>query len=195
MVEHLPTLMLARARGISLPLMGPNKHLRSEHGLGIGKLQIFGDDAAVLFRHFVGVDAPAAGRQLNKSGATFAWLSPNEWLLVGPEQDVAAWLASLDALGADALLAVDLSHARASFLLTGAGAGDVLAALCPLDLWTELFPVDAVARSLLGDASMFIARLADLADGPQWRIVVDQTMAGYAARMLAGPINHRGTQS
>lgn len=148
--------------------------LAVEHDLALAKVQTLGDAAG-----------PAAGKQEHAGGLTRAWMAPNEWLLIGPQAIVATAMAA--ATGDDALV-VDLTHGRTAFLLSGAEARDALAAHCPLDLWPATFPVDAVARTLLGDTSMFIARLADGADGPCFRIIVDQTMAAYAARMLAGPV-------
>lgn len=187
-------LMMALTRaepGVS-PLTRPGFALRVEQGLGIGKLQVVGAAPAAVFRRIAGFEAPAAGRQIHERGANFAWMSPNEWLLAGAEDDVHAWLARLGERGGDEALAIDLSHGRASFVVDGADVRDVLASLCPLDLWHETFPVDAVARSLLGDTGMFIARLADVAGGPRFRIVVDQSMAAYAGRLLAGPKTRSG---
>jgi sarcosine oxidase, subunit gamma len=181
------TMALNRAESGVSPLIRPGFALRVEQGLGIGKLQVIGADPAAVFRRIVGFGAPATGRQIHERGANFAWMSPNEWLLTGAEDEVRAWLAQLGERGGEETLAIDLSHARASFVVDGANVRDVLASLCPLDLWSERFPVGSVARSLLGDTGMFIARLADLADGPRFRIVVDQTMETYAARLFAGP--------
>jgi sarcosine oxidase subunit gamma len=188
-------MTLSRTLSNTPALVRPGFRLRVEHGLAIGKLQIFGADPEAKFRHVLGLDAPAAGKQIERLGCAFAWLSPSEWLLTGPEFEVVAWLAQIDARGGDDVLAVDLTHARAALLLDGKDARDVLASVCPLDLWSQAFAVHAVARSLLGDTGMFIARLADLTDGPRFRLIVDQTMEAYAVRLLAGPSSRSGTLS
>jgi sarcosine oxidase subunit gamma len=107
-------------------------------------------------------------------------------LIIGAEADVAHMVERLNAQGGDEILALDVSHARFGMVLSGRDARLSLAAHCPLDLADDVFPVGMVARSLLGDTGMFLARLPDSGDGPQLRIVVDQTMAGYAVQMLAG---------
>jgi sarcosine oxidase, subunit gamma len=188
-------MALTRAGPGVSPLTRPGFALRTEPDLGIGKLQVLGADPAAVFRRIVGHDAPAAGRQIHEQGVNFAWLSPSEWMLTGNELEIRARLATIDQRGGDEALVVDLSHARTSFVLDGAHVRDVLAALCPLDLWSQAFPVGSVARSVLGDAGMFIARLADLAGGPRFRVVVDQTMEAYAARLLAGPQPRSGDSS
>jgi sarcosine oxidase subunit gamma len=138
---------------------------------------------------------PSATRQITVAETSFAWLSPNEWLLCGPEAAVLTWLARIDQQGCDDALALDLSHARGALRLGGPEARDALAAVCPLDLWSESFAVDTVARSLLGETGMFIVRLADVNGSPQFRIIVDQTMLAYAARMLADPTTLPGIRS
>jgi hypothetical protein len=70
------------------------------------------------------------------------------------------------------------------------GGRDALAAHCPLDLRGRSFPVGAVARSLLGEAGIFIAREADVAGETLFRLIVDQTMAHYAVRLLAAAGRH-----
>jgi sarcosine oxidase subunit gamma len=176
---------LSRAWPTAASFTRPGASVLAEQGLGLAKIQVLGADPDAMFRGAAGLEPPPPRMQADRQGLQLAWMSPNEWLLAGPERRVADALAPLEAR--DEVLAVDLTHARASFVLHGSGARDVLAALCPLDLHAEAFRVHAVARSLLGDAGLFIARMPDLNDAPRFRLVVDQTMASYAARMLGGP--------
>jgi sarcosine oxidase subunit gamma len=166
--------------------------MQVETELGVGKVQICSAAPAADFRRIVGLDAPCPQRQIQEQGVTFAWLSPNEWMLIGSESDVRASLAKINDRGRDDVLAIDLSHARVSLIVDGPQVREVLASLCPLDLWSEAFPIGSVAQSLLGESSMFISRLPDLADRPRFRVMVDQTMAAYAVRMLAGPKTRPG---
>lgn len=154
--------------------------LALDHALAIGKIRLLARDFTALF----GVAPPPPRRQIDHDGATFAWLAPGEWLVTGPQAAVAAVLARADG---DLALAIDISHGRTAFILSGAEARTAIATVSPLDAGDRAFPVGGVARTLLGDTSMFIARLPDRMDGPQFRIIVDQTMAGYAARMLSEP--------
>lgn len=185
MAESNPATMLRRAAPDVADIVRPGLSFRIEPELGIAKLRIFGGEAEARFRDVAGIAPPRALTQVEDRGLTFAWLAPGEWLVTGPEAAVAAWVAEVMAPGADDLLAIDFSHARAAFLLEGANARAALAAHCPLDLWPDAFPVGAVARSLLGDAGLFIARLADAEGTPRFRIIVDQTMAAYAGRLFA----------
>ncbi len=187
MAELDTTTVLARAWPDASSLVRPGLGILLEQGVGIGKFQVAGVDPGTIFRRLTGFEPPPACEQIDRNGLLFAWLSPNEWLVTGPEHRVAAMLSQIDERGADDVLAVDLTHARAPFIVNGTQARDALASLCPLDLWSKAFPVNAVARSLLGDVGMFIARLPDLTDVARFRVIVDQTMAAYAARMLAGP--------
>ncbi|WP_447764488.1 sarcosine oxidase subunit gamma family protein [Sphingopyxis panaciterrae] len=184
MAESNPAIMLRRAAPDVADIVRPGLSFRIEPELGIAKLRIFGE-AEARFRDVAGTAPPRACTQVDDRGLTFAWLAPGEWLVIGAEAAVAAWVAEATGSGADDLLAIDFSHARAAFLLEGANARAALAAHCPLDLWPDAFPVGAVARSLLGDAGFFIARLADAEGAPRFRIIVDQTMTAYAGRLFA----------
>jgi sarcosine oxidase subunit gamma len=168
-----------------------------EHDLGIAKLQLLGrKQADDLLVQLVGGPAPDVGRQRESDGLTIAWLAPGEWLLLGREPIVASHARALALTGGNDALVVDLTHARTAFLLSGTAVRAVLAAHCPLDLWPDSFPENAAARSLLGDAGMFISRLTDGRDGrPTFRIILDQTMAPYAARMLGGDSYRAGADT
>lgn len=178
--------MLQRAAPIPVGRERAGLSLQVEQGLGIARLRIYGPDAEARFRTIVGLAPPRIREQAHKKGLTLAWLAPGEWLVTGVETDISAWVVRVGDRGGDEVLVTDVSHARTAFLLGGANARAALAAHCPLDLWPDVFPVNAVARSLLGDTGLFIARLADGEDGPRFRIMVDQTMALYAVRLLVG---------
>ncbi|MFV3075045.1 sarcosine oxidase subunit gamma [Niveispirillum fermenti] len=180
-----PAITLRRTAPEALETVRPDLSFRLETDLGVAKLRIVGKDADARFQAVTGMVPPPSGRLVADQGLSVAWLAPGEWLVTGPEVAVAAWVARIGGQTAGDLLAVDLTHARASFCLAGTAARAALAAHCPLDLWPDSFPVDAVARSLLGDAGMFIARLSDGPHMPRFRIIVDQTMAPYAGRLFA----------
>ena len=165
--------------------------LTAEPFLGIGKIQFLAGTTAAFFEAIFGESAPAAGQGLSLGEITVSWLAPDEWLLTGPEGVVLAALQRADKAG-DSGLTTDLSDARASFQLSGQGARDRLAAHTPLDISDAAVAVGSVARAPLGDTGMFLARLPDTAGQPAFRIIVDQTMAAYAVRMLAGPATTSG---
>lgn len=154
---------------------------------GIAKVQIWGGDYRPVAKA-LGAELPDAQRAIldNSSAVEIAWLAPDEWLLFGAEPDVArAADQARAALSKSTALVTDLTHARAAFRLIGAKARDALAAHCPLDFSDAAFPVGAVARSLLGETHMFVGRRADEDRQPSFRLIVDQTMAQYASRLLA----------
>ena len=192
MSETIISTKLSRATPAATGFTRSDLKLEIEGALGVAKLQILGKTADQRFSAVMGAAAPSPGTQADIRGVTVAWLAPGEWLLTGPEALVAERLAGIVDRGGDDSFAVDLSHARTSFLLQGTNARGALSAHCPLDLWPSSFPVNAVARTPLGDTTMFIARLEDARDGPRFRIIVDQIMGPYAARMLAGPANRAG---
>lgn len=165
----------------------PGFTLTVEPRLGVGKVQVHSTTPDADFRRIVGVDAPRPRTESQHQGIVFSWLSPCEWMLTGPETDVDQWISKIKANGGDEVLALDLSHARVSLVVDGPNVREVLAAVCPLDLWPDVFSVGSAARSLIGDAGMFILRLPDHAERPRFRIIVDQTMAAYAVRLLHGP--------
>lgn len=180
------TLVALDATVLALPgLARPNLSLAVETDLSLAKLHIHGPSADVRFVNMVGAVPPAAGQQVDVDGLTIAWLAPGEWLICGDGAKVSAWLSSVEIGTDEAALALDITHGRAIFLLKGSDARTVLGAHCPLDLADRQFRVGSVARSILGDTTMFIARLPDLESSPRFRVIVDQTMANYAARILA----------
>jgi len=159
--------------------------LRVNRDLGIAKLRAVPADSDANFLSVAGFAPPATGREIVRGALAFAWLAPGEWLITGTPAAVATWLEAANDIGGDDILAIDFTHARVAFELVGSNARSALAAHCPLDLWPEAFPVGAVARTLIGDTVMFIARLEDEARAPRFRIIVDQTMAPYVRRLFA----------
>lgn len=174
------------------PIEGTGEALHSEVAhepfLGVAKIQLRDDDAATALEDALGLPLPLPRRESRAALLGCAWLAPGEWLLTAPEAIIASLVPKIEAALSDALaLVVDITHACAVFRLEGITARDALAAHCPLDLYDQAFPTGAAARSLLGEAPLFISRLDD---SPSYRLIVDQTMAPYAWRMLAGPDAH-----
>lgn len=166
--------------------IGEGIELALEAGLGVGKVQFLSGTTAKYFPDLFGQPAPAARQSLALEEVVVSWLAPDEWLLTGEEAGVLAMIGRAAMFG-DACLATNLSHARAAFRLSGARARERLAAVTPLDMSSAGMAVGDVARAPLSDTGMFLARLLDRDEQPEFRIVVDQTMAAYAVRMLRGP--------
>ena len=168
--------------------------LTLEDRLGIGKVQFLRGTTAAYFSDMFGRPAPADRQSLALDTVEVSWLAPDEWLLTGDEAEVLA-MTGRAAMFGDSCLAINLSHARRAFRLSGAGARNRLAAVTPLDVTDAAMKVGHVARAPLSDTGMFIARLPDSEGQPVFRIVVDQTMAAYAIRMLRGPALSPGVDS
>lgn len=167
--------------------------LEAEPLLGIGKIQVLDEIADALFEAVFEQAPPGPGGSLVSAGLGVCWLAPGEWLLTGPEEELLIALERVQTTAGDMGLATDRSDASTSFLLGGAEARDILAAVTPLDISEIAIGVGGVARAPLGETGMFIARLPDASGQPRFRIIVDQTMADYAVRMLAGSIAPSGT--
>lgn len=180
---------LSRADPAGADVLGAGFRLRREHGVGIVKVQLYAGEPEEAVSGAVGGGLPAPARQIRlPHEVAVASIAPGEWLLVGPEAAALALAARLESeLRGVLALVTELTDGRSSFILSGQGARERLAASCPLDLRDSSFPIDAVARSLLGDAGLFLARLPDGDGEPVFRLVVDQLVATYAARMIALP--------
>ena len=176
---------LERAAPLKVDCNRRDVDVRVETGLGIAKLRICGCDAQLRFGEITGTPPPGVNEQLDLAGLAIAGLAPGEWMVTGPEAKVRAWTALIEAAEKDDVLAVEITDARVSFLVSGREASAVIASHCPLDLGDDAFPAGTIARSLFAETGMFIERLSDTEDEPCFRIIVDQAMAPHAARMLA----------
>lgn len=77
------------------------------------------------------------------SGDTLVWsVSPDEWTVLGDEPKDA----------------VDLTHVRAMFRLTGVDAADLMNRVCALDFGAGMFPNGAAARTLVAGVATEIVR-------------------------------------
>lgn len=168
--------------------------LMLEDGLGVGKVQFLRGATVAYSSDLFGGPAPADRQSLSLDTVEVSWLAPDEWLLTGDEAEVLAMIGRAAMFG-DSCLATNLSHARSAFRLSGTRARERLAAVTPLDVSADAMAVGSVARAPLSDTGMFIARLPDSEGQPVFRIVVDQTMAAYAVRMLRGPALTPGADS
>lgn len=166
--------------------------LWSDDALGIGKIQLRPSVDLARLESETGLRSPLTRCSYELKDVTVSWLAPGEWLLTGEPSVVASALAAVGDVAGDLGLALDISHGTSAFVLSGDRARDALAGLTPLNLSDEALPVGAVARTLLGEATIFIARRPDASGAPCFRIIVDQTMGAYTVRMLAGSAPSRG---
>ena len=126
-----------------------------------------------------GTALPAPRRIETAGGTSCAWMSPDEYLLILPYDQVAGALAKLaDKLSGQHHLAVDVSDARAVFRIEGAMADQVLMKLAPADL------------SALAAGEVRRTRIAQVA-GAFWAeeggytLVCFRSVAGYVMGLLS----------
>ncbi len=160
--------------------------LRQQTFFGVAKVIVRKSDllGSPELEALLGVRAPQmANTVVQGSGVEIAWAAPNQWLLLGDEAEVARICAAAQtAFRDETALVLQLTHAYAVFQIEKTGARDVLASLCPLDLHPRAFAPGRCAQSLLGDAGVFIQQCNE---APSFRLMVDQTYAGYAWRLLS----------
>lgn len=179
---------LARDAGSCLAIDIAGVRLLTEPWLGIAKLQVLAQDPDAWFAQALGIDPPPPLTEIERNGLAVAWLAPGELLVTGAESQVEQIRRHCDDAAGVLGLMTDLTHARAAFALSGAMARTALSAHCPLDLADAAMPVGAALRSMFGDAGVFISRRADRDGQPCFRLIFDQTMSGYAERMLGTTI-------
>lgn len=118
------------------------------------------------------------------------WLGPDEWLLKfpsngpeyqhpGPADAMEVTLRS--ALAGQHVSLVPVGHGFTTMVVQGAGAADLLARGCPLDLHPRAFGVGAVAQSHVAKAG---ATLLCLAAGTHFELTVRRSFADYLYRWL-----------
>lgn len=120
-------------------------------------------------------------------GCAVLKLGPDEWLLIAePEAD--PWLGARlgAAAGAGAVSIVDVSHGRASLIVSGPCVEAVLAAGIALPLSIDRFPVDRATRTLLAKAEVVLWRRAP----DRFHIEAGRSFMPYVAEFLSVAIAH-----
>ncbi len=110
------------------------------------------------------------------------WLGPDEWLVVGPEDQQELIEGALrSALGDGSGSVTDVSANRTVIELRGPLARDILARGCPLDLHQRHFGPGRCAQTLLAKAQV-IVHLVD--DTPAFFLYVRSSFGCYTADWL-----------
>jgi sarcosine oxidase subunit gamma len=125
----------------------------------VGMVTLRGDLASDALRSAVrevtGHPVPDIRRIHGAAAGGVAWISPDELLILcapGTAGETAARLSA--ALGAAHHLAVDVSDARAVFVIEGPGAREVLAKGAPVDLSRAAFGSGDLRRTRLGQIAV-----------------------------------------
>ena len=147
---------------------------------GLGQVNLRGDGADTGFRQaaeaILGVGLPETGRAALADPVTVLWLGPDEWLVVTDDGDALVGSLRQALTGLDAAV-TDVSDARAVIRLSGAGARDVLAKGCTLDLHRRVFGPGQVAQSTLAKADVILHQVAG--DDLAFDIHVGRSFAEY----------------
>ena len=129
----------------------------------------------------VGLDIPAQRQALMGEGTAALWMSPDELLLLCPYERVTETIATLEkALKGRHFLAVNVSDARTYLHVSGAGAREVLAKLCPVDLSGEAFSPGMFRRTRMAQ----IPAAFWLDEAGTFHLVCFRSVADYAFNLL-----------
>lgn len=134
-----------------------------------GPLRLGDESAFPKWRVFAGPPAVRPGTATRMAGRLVWSVSPGEWTVVGGRPDGEA---------------VDLTHVRAMFRLTGSEAARCLAKLCALDLGDDMFPNRAAARTLVAEVATELVR-DDLEDGRSYLILPSRSFGVYMDSVIA----------
>ena len=109
-----------------------------------GMITLRGDPGSAAFRKaatgVTGTDMPGQGQERCDGPYGICWMSPDEVMVLCPYEEVGVTLTKMrTSLGKAHALAVDVSDARASFILTGPHVREVIAKLCPVDMLPGAF--------------------------------------------------------
>jgi len=170
---------VARAQGLAV---------RIEEVADLGMIVLRADfgqpQARAALEEALGAAAPGPLARAVAGACALVWMAPDEYLLTLPRGDVAATLEQLGAaLAGLHHLALDVSDARATFRLTGAGAREVVAKGMPADLSRRAFGAGAARRSHLGPVA---AAVWVVAEAPETlELVCARSVAGHVFDWLA----------
>ncbi len=149
-----------------------------------GMITLRGDLSSAKMKKAVkaatGQAVPTSGQFLGNGDKGVAWMSPDELLLIVPYDSVTTSIDAVNkALAKTHFLTVDVSDARAVFTVSGDGARDVLARLCPVDLHPDSFGVGQARRTRLAQIAAAFWMHEDGFD-----VVCFRSVADYAHGVL-----------
>ncbi|MFM9588302.1 sarcosine oxidase subunit gamma [Streptomyces scabiei] len=114
---------------------------------------------------------------------TALWLGPDEWLLVGPPGGARELENRIrEAAGEEHISVTDVSAQRTTVLVAGAGARDLLAHGCSLDLHPRAFGPGRCAQTTLGRTQVVLVAREEPSAG--FWVLVRSSFAGYLADWL-----------
>ncbi len=124
-----------------------------------------------------------SGRSVVRRSVRIGRVRPNEWLYIGPADDVAAAVADLDLTGHTSV--TDVSHARSSLRLAGRDSRSLLERCCSVDFSDVMFPNEAMVIAAVASVRCDIVR--DDIDGDlSYLLTFDRSYSEYMGTTLAG---------
>ena len=122
---------------------------------------------------------PFGSSHLTESGALVLGSRPGEWIVMGDAGAVAEVVSSLDGLdSSDFVSALDWTHGRALFRVTGRDAPRMLEKVCSLDWSDPMTPDGAVASASVAKVICDITR-NDTNGTPSYLIICDRSFGQY----------------
>lgn len=128
-----------------------------------------------------GLAVPGQRQALSGKDTAALWMSPDELLLMCPYGDVAAVIEKIEtALAGQHFLAVNVSDARTFLRISGAGAREVLAKVCPVDLSPEAFTPGMFRRTRMAQ----VPAAFWLDEAGAFHLICFRSIADYAFNLL-----------
>lgn len=129
----------------------------------------------------VGLGVPEQRQALMGQGTAVLWMSPDELLLMCAYTQVTQTIATLEkALSGQHFLAHNVSDARTVLRISDAGAREILAKLCPVDLSEAAFSPGMVRRTRMAQ----IPAAFWLNEGGMFHLICFRSVAEYAFNLL-----------
>ena len=123
--------------------------------------------------------APFGSSRTAAGGALVLGSRPGEWIVLGSEEAVADAVAGLEGLDpADFVSALDWTHGRALFRVTGDDSVRLLEKVCSLDWSDPMTPDGAVASASVAKVTCDIAR-NDVDGAASYLIFCDRSFGQY----------------
>ncbi|NIZ10656.1 sarcosine oxidase subunit gamma [Pseudooceanicola sp. HF7] len=160
-----------------------------------GMITLRGDLSSSMMRNgatkVTGCDMPGQRQISLGEDRVIAWMSPDELLVGMPLSETAEALETLAGTFTDpAFSAVDVTHARAAFTLTGEDAlvREVLAKLAPVDMSPEAFPEGSFRRTRLAQ----VPAAFWMPEPGRAELVCFRSVAGYVFSILSDAAREDG---
>ncbi|ROT94490.1 sarcosine oxidase subunit gamma [Marinobacter sp. R17] len=127
-----------------------------------------------------GLDLPEALQSQSKGDWSLSWITPDEWLLVGPGDQAFTMESHLRNHLDGHYAIINVGGGQSIVRLSGAEARSVLMKSCPYDVHDRNFPVGKIVTTVLGKTQATLRRLGD----SDWELVVRRSFADYIWRWL-----------